>query len=178
MYSGAFPPEPLKQIMKSGELLNEWIITLLCNSCFGANKVRGTHTMTACSVLIEHMVLQWRHNGHDCVSITSLTIVYSVYSGADQRKHQSSPSLALWVEFTGDRWIPHTGRVTWKMFPFEDVIMVSDRTHEISWFGSCENCTCIGTFVWYRQYPSHVVYSLYLENLERTLRIVYHCYRW
>ena len=32
--------------------------------------------------------------------ITSLTIIYSsVYSGADQGKHQ---------EFTGDRWIPHT----------------------------------------------------------------------
>ena len=35
--------------------------------------------------------------------ITSLTIVYSpVYSGADQRKHQSSASLAF------DRWIPRT----------------------------------------------------------------------
>ena len=37
--------------------------------------------------------------------ITSLTIVYStVYSDADQRKHQSSTSLA----FYGDRWIPRT----------------------------------------------------------------------
>ena len=35
--------------------------------------------------------------------ITSLTIVYSiVYSDADQRKHQSSASLALCGEFTGD----------------------------------------------------------------------------
>ena len=34
--------------------------------------------------------------------ITSLTIVYSaVYSGADQRKHQSSASLAFVREFTG-----------------------------------------------------------------------------
>ena len=41
--------------------------------------------------------------------ITSLTIVYStVYSGADQRKHQSSASLAFGGEFTGDRWIPRT----------------------------------------------------------------------
>ena len=32
--------------------------------------------------------LQWRYNGRDGVSITSLTIVYSnVYLGADQRKH-------------------------------------------------------------------------------------------
>ena len=40
--------------------------------------------------------LQWRHNERDGVSVTSLTIVYSnVYSGTDQRKHQSSPSLAF-----------------------------------------------------------------------------------
>ena len=41
--------------------------------------------------------------------ITSLTIVYStVYSGADQRRHQSSALLAFWGGgggFTGDRWI-------------------------------------------------------------------------
>ena len=41
--------------------------------------------------------------------ITSLKIVYStVDSGADQRKHQSSTSLVLCGEFTGDRWIPRT----------------------------------------------------------------------
>ena len=41
--------------------------------------------------------------------ITSLTIVYSaVYSGADERKHQSSASLALCGEFTDDWWIPRT----------------------------------------------------------------------
>ena len=41
--------------------------------------------------------------------ITSLTIVYSnVYSGADQRKHQSSPSLVFCRQFTRDRWIPRT----------------------------------------------------------------------
>ena len=35
--------------------------------------------------------------------ITSLAIVYSVvYSGADQRKHQSSASLPFVREFTGE----------------------------------------------------------------------------
>ena len=39
--------------------------------------------------------------------ITSLTIVYStVYSDADQRKHQSSASLALCGEFTGTGEFP------------------------------------------------------------------------
>ena len=56
---------------------------------------------------------------------TSLTVVHStVYSGADQRKHQSSASLAF---MQGIHWwsvkSPHKWRVTQKMFPFNDVIM-------------------------------------------------------
>ena len=44
--------------------------------------------------------------------ITRLTMVYStVYSDADQRKHQSSASLALSGEFTGGRWNPRTNRM-------------------------------------------------------------------
>ena len=57
--------------------------------------------------------------------ITSLTIVYStVYSGADQRKHQSSASLAFVRGI--HRWpvsSPHKWPVTRKMFPFDDDIM-------------------------------------------------------
>ena len=56
---------------------------------------------------------------------TSLPIVYStVYSGADQRKHQSSVSLAFVRGI--HRWpvnSPHKWPVTRKMFPFDDVIM-------------------------------------------------------
>ena len=57
--------------------------------------------------------------------ITSLTIVYSaVYSSADQRKHQSSASLAFVRGI--HRWpvnSPHKWPVTRKMLPFDDVIM-------------------------------------------------------
>ena len=57
--------------------------------------------------------------------ITSLTYVYSsVYSGADKKKHQSSASLAFVRGI--HRWPVnslHKGPVTWKMFPFDDVIM-------------------------------------------------------
>ena len=57
--------------------------------------------------------------------ITSLTIVYStIYSGADQRKHQSSASLAFVRGI--HRWpvnSPHKWPVTRKMFPFDDVIL-------------------------------------------------------
>ena len=57
--------------------------------------------------------------------ITSLTIVYStVYSDADQRKYQSSASLAfVWGIHRGPVNSPHKGPVTRKMFPFDDVIM-------------------------------------------------------
>ena len=58
--------------------------------------------------------------------VTSLTIVYStVYSGADQRTHQSSALLAFVRGI--HRWpvnSPHKGPVTRKMFPFDDVIMI------------------------------------------------------
>ena len=41
--------------------------------------------------------------------ITSLTVVYSTfYSDADQRKHQSSASLAFVWGIHRDRWIPRT----------------------------------------------------------------------
>ena len=62
--------------------------------------------------------------------ITSLTIVYStVYSGADQSKHQSSASLAfVWGIHRGPVNSPHKWPVTRKMFPFDDVIMISSGT--------------------------------------------------
>ena len=54
--------------------------------------------------------------------ITSLTIVYStVYSGADQRKHQSSASLAF---VRGIYWSPvnspYKGPIIWKMSSYLD----------------------------------------------------------
>ena len=50
--------------------------------------------------------------------ITSFTIVYStVYSGTDQRKHQSSASLAFVWGIHRDRWIPRTnGQLRGKYF--------------------------------------------------------------
>ena len=74
------------------------------------------------------------HKSHVIMSamaskITSLMIVYwSVYSGAYQRKHQSSASLAFvrWIY----RWTvnsPHKGPVTREMLPFDDIIMLGHR---------------------------------------------------
>ena len=75
--------------------------------------------------------LRWRHNDHAGVSNHQPHGCLSiVYSGVDQRKHQSSTSLAFVRGIHRDRWInsPHKGPVTRKMFPFDDVIMVRKIT--------------------------------------------------
>ena len=90
--------------------------------------------------------------------ITSLTIVYStIYSGADQRKHQSSASLTFVRGI--QRWpvnSPHKGPVTRKMFPFDDVIMVivifSAVSHH-AWHHS--GCTHLGILCGHNQVEAH-----------------------
>ena len=64
------------------------------------------------------LILQWRYNERDGVQITDVSIVFStVCPGADQRKHQSSTSLAF---VRGNhQWLvdsPHKGPITWKIF--------------------------------------------------------------
>ena len=96
---------------------------------------QGSFYMNANLLGIEYMESQFsglwlKHYGDvimDAIAsqITSLTIVYStVYSDADQRKHQSSPSLAFVRGIhRGPVNSPHKWPVTRKMFPFDDVIM-------------------------------------------------------
>ena len=56
---------------------------------------------------VKRITLQWRHNGRNGSQITSLTIVYAtIYSGTDQRTHQSPTSLAFVRGIP--RWIPRT----------------------------------------------------------------------
>ena len=95
--------------------------------------------------------------------ITSLTVVYSiVYSGADQRKHQSSASLAfVWGIHRGPVNSPHKGPVTRKMFPFDDVIM-------LGWV-SVDKVRTIKT--WLRNHCMEV--TLYFPMIDQH-RICYH----
>ena len=70
---------------------------------------------------IRHNSLQWRHNERDGVSNVSI-VCLTVCSGADDRKYQSSVSLAFVRGI--HRWpvdSHHKGPVTQKMIPFDDV---------------------------------------------------------
>ena len=90
--------------------------------------------------------------------ITSLTVDYStVYSDADQRKHQSSVSLAFVRGI--HRWpvdSPHKWPVTRKMFLFYDVIMVSYWT--VAWAGfflANQAANIMAVDVWFLASPRH-----------------------
>ena len=76
--------------------------------------------------------------GANASQITNLKIVYStVYSGADQRKHQSSASLAFVLGIHRKPVnSPHKWPATQKMFPFDDVSMCNDV------FSSSLTCHC------------------------------------
>ena len=66
--------------------------------------------------------------------VTGVSIVYStVCSGGDQRKHQSSASLAFVKGIHRSSLnFPHKGPVTRKMFPFDDVIMIKTTAVELN----------------------------------------------
>ena len=86
--------------------------------------------------------------------ITSLAVVcWTIYSGAGQRKHQSSASLAFVMGI--NRWpvnSPHKGLVTRKMSPFDDVIMYT----LIKDLNSCKDCTAIMfTWSWFQTCVPH-----------------------
>ena len=68
--------------------------------------------------------------GTTASQITSLAIVYStVYSGTDQRKLQSSASLAfVWGIHQRPVNSPHKGPVARKMFPSDDIDLIAKFT--------------------------------------------------
>ena len=67
---------------------------------------------------INNDTLHWRHNDHDGVSNHQPHGVYStVYSDADESRHQSSASLAFVRGIHRSRWIPRTkGQLRGKCF--------------------------------------------------------------
>ena len=96
-----------------------------CPACENVSKtfvkyVRLQNLKELCADCVGHVTLRWHHNERDGGTI----VCSNIYSGADQRKHQSSTSLAFVRGI--QQWpvnSPHKGPVTQKMFPFDDVIM-------------------------------------------------------
>ena len=110
-------------IWNSNSFLSD-IITYPCpnfNDCLPKPPLNSGHRW----VIIYHNFIEHYDDVMLASQITSLTVVYSiVYSGVNQRKHQSSASLAFAREIhRGPVNFPHKWPVTRKMFPFDDVIM-------------------------------------------------------
>ena len=115
------------------------MMLIYCNIC------RNYCACQMCS-LNNYVIASWEHYrgvimGVIASQITILTMVYStVYSDADQRKDQSSASLACVRGI--HRWpanSPYKGPVTRKMLPFDDVIMEWDYL----WDGGNMNVLCL-----------------------------------
>ena len=119
---------------------------LLCNAMFVYKGLNDSiHTYQCCFTGIRQSrdCPSASEHYHDVImsamasQITSFTIVYStVFSGADQRKHQSSASQAFVQGI--HRWpvnSQHKWPVTRKMFPFDDVIMSNPKDMiKIVWY--------------------------------------------
>ena len=119
---------PERVVVQTIELPVIWDIMLMWGQCNGGTKVTGGYNICYrhwwCKLQCEWSKLNNLFHycdvtmGSMASHITSLVIVYStVYSGADQRKHQSSASLAFVRGI--HRWpvnSPHKWPVTQKMF--------------------------------------------------------------
>ena len=98
--------------------------------------------------------------GPIATQITSLTVVYStVYSDADQSKHQSSASLALvWGSHRDPVNSPHKWSVTRKMFPSDDVIMTCcNLSYDWLWWSAISHAIS-------RRFPWLIVRSIVDHN--------------
>ena len=90
--------------------------TLIFVSCFSLKKLLSNEVYRrrfdkSCDVVV--MICPSHYDDVIMTTLasqmTSLTVVYSiVYSGVNQRKHQSSASLAFVMGIHRDRWIPRT----------------------------------------------------------------------
>ena len=92
--------------------------------CLSSLNTKSHRSVVAYAVMCQIGPIQWRHNERDSVSNHHPHDCLLNNLDADQRKHQSSASLAFVPGI--HRWpvnSPHKWPVTRKMFPFDDVIM-------------------------------------------------------
>ena len=112
-----------------GECVKKKIASLACltvNADFINNIISVSSAHTWSPILVIHLHYSDVIMSAMASPITGVTIVCSGgCSGADQRKHQSSASLVfVWVIHGWPVNSPHKWPVAWKMFPFDELIMV------------------------------------------------------
>ena len=137
--------------------------------CLGLNMLMTPLTMKQ-PVWWDHTyrishTLQWRQNNrHGVSNHQPHDFIYStVYSGTDERKRQSSASLAFVREI--HRWpvnSPHKEPVKQKMFPLDDVIMNA-------YVFTCLFRTCNGIHVFWFTIPIGFVLTTLLWLPRRIL---------
>ena len=138
IYAGQFSAQMIKSRLLIKNRMQKLWKTLMIAWCHGnvecaCHQLDGKFSNRSRNEIISYVTRAAMEKAHynDIImgaiasQITSLTIVYStVYSDADQRKHQSSASLAfVWGIHRGPVNSPHKRPVKRKMFPSDDVIM-------------------------------------------------------
>ena len=133
------------------DLATRYGVGYLCQHCFGLWLVASTLPDHYGDVIMGTIASQ----------ITRLTIVYwTVYSDANERKHQSSAPLAFGRGIQrGPVNSLHKWPVTRKMFPFDDVIM-----HMPEWMLTCQLHFREQNSVTLRQFTMVFIYEMELGN--------------
>ena len=163
------------------------MLPLVVTFAFGTNTCHDINSSRSDSTMLSY----WHYGdvimGAMLSQISSLTIVYStVYSGADQRKHQSSASLAFVRGI--HRWpvkSPHKWPVTRGMFLFDDVMILISlfSTHVQPCYSRCERyepnenvdistISLIWIF-WPKQNDSYIVDGIFKCNILNENYFVY-----
>ena len=133
--------------------------------------------LAGCEATLEDMEIidEYQTHYHDVTmsamasQITSLTIVYStVYSDEDQRKHQSSASLAFVRGIhRGPVNFPHKWPVMRNMCPFDDVIMIKNTTY---WTSCILPFGCTVYWYWENQDMRSTLWSLVALEIAIAIR--------
>ena len=138
------PPRPFRYCIVLTVLSHAAVScgTAVCSSASQSTWQKYVHGQKGLvNELYRTELLSWLKHYNDVImsamasQIISLTIAYStVHSGLDQRKHQSSASLAFVRGI--HQWpvnFPHRWPVSRKMFPFDGFIICL-RGHSDTWF--------------------------------------------
>ena len=173
-------------------VLNEWHVNHFQNFVFYKTAVMScwrnvcNDLMAWNELQLNELSLQWCNNGRDSLS-NHQPHDSNVYSDADERKHQSSTSLAFVQGIhRGPVNSPHKWSVTRKMFPFHDVIMSTEFelrasnhsrkvSHSIWWHNQskmkcykivCKFCEIYTTFaelfdkIWFKLFTTMICQKL------------------